>query len=51
MAQQHISRAAKVLQFLGIAANMTLLTAVGLAPVAALVGLIAIPAGVAACFD
>ena len=28
-----------------------ILTAVGLAPVAALVGLIAIPAGVAACFD
>ncbi|KKU50123.1 MAG: hypothetical protein UY47_C0004G0018 [Parcubacteria group bacterium GW2011_GWB1_49_7] len=51
MAQQHNSRAAKALQFLGIAANIGILTAVGLAPVAALVGLIAIPAGVAACFD
>ena len=46
-----ISKTAKVLQFVGIAANLALLTAVGLGLMAVLVGIIVVPAGVAACFD
>lgn len=46
-----ISKTAKVLQFLGIAANTGLFVAIGLWPMAVLVGIIMVPAGVAACFD
>ncbi len=46
-----ISKTAKVLQFLGITVNLAILTVVGLAPVAVVAGVIALPAGVAACFD
>ena len=46
-----ISKTAKVLQFVGIAVNLAILTSVGLAPMAVLVGIIVVPAGVAACFN
>ncbi|MFZ2484556.1 MAG: hypothetical protein WAW81_01270 [Minisyncoccia bacterium] len=48
---QSCSRTAKVLQFLGIMLNCGLLTIFGLWPMAVAVGVITIPAGIAACFD
>ncbi len=50
MAQSDM-RIAKVLQFFGIAVNLAILTVVGLAPIAVVVGGITIPAGIAACFN
>ena len=46
-----ISKTAKALQFVGIAVNLAILAAVGLAPMAVLMGIIVVPAGVAACFS
>jgi hypothetical protein len=46
-----VSKTAKVLQFFGIAVNMALLAYVGLVGHAVVVGLIGLPAGIAACFD
>ncbi|MCR4279673.1 MAG: hypothetical protein NUV78_02985 [Candidatus Zambryskibacteria bacterium] len=51
MAQEQYSRAAKVLQLLGIVANIVLYSAIGLWPVAVFAGVITVPAGIAACFD
>ena len=46
-----ISKTAKVLQFVGISVWLAVFVAVGLWPRAVFVGIITVPAGVAACFN
>ena len=46
-----ISKTAKVLQFVGISVWLVAFVAVGLWPMAVVVGAIAVPAGIAACFS
>jgi len=50
MAQQDV-RTARVLQFFGIALNLAILFAIGLWPLAVVVGVVAVPAAIAACFN